>query len=413
MTDPRLSPHRSEPGGHGLPPRFSDIEHGPASIGSRPRRRPSRRARSWVLLSAGLLIAVVAAGIVQVTASTGYDQARAAFEEIAAEDRTASDELRRSAEEATASARAADEIIAASSGSIIRAEDVTAVGAASALVDEAASASTADATSPVPEAGVKPLFAWDLHAESDRLRTDAAAMEERRGTLAAAHDRLDDASAALVAAGSATLRSAASLVPALEQQFPSARTGDLLALREAGTALESSAGAMNKSAVNAYSAFEASAAQVRASNDAELAEKAGPLQSVRLEVEAYARSIAGGILLDFDWAPLVNGYGGADSIGGLTSWNSGTGSGGFATITLSDSVAEFWPEDSARALVTHEVGHAISAKCWALFDWEDRAANETWATAWAISHGETADANGVWLYGYPPQAVIDTAATCR
>ena len=103
--------------------------------------------------------------------------------------------------------------------------------------------------------------------------------------------------------------------------------------------------------------------------------------------------------------------GGSSGIGGLATWNSGRG--GFSTITLSDSVAEWWPNADSRALVAHEVGHAISAKCHDKFDWENQAANEEWATAWAISMGHTALGNGVEAYGYPSQAMIDIAATCR
>lgn len=127
--------------------------------------------------------------------------------------------------------------------------------------------------------------------------------------------------------------------------------------------------------------------------------------------EALARSIAGGVLLEFEWQPMVNGCGDGGSAGGLATWNSGHG--GYSTITLSNSVAERWPDAVMKALVTHEVGHAISAKCYHLFDWEDPDANEQWATAWALSLGHTADGNGAALYGYPPQELIDTAATCR
>ena len=52
----------------------------------------------------------------------------------------------------------------------------------------------------------------------------------------------------------------------------------------------------------------------------ELAEKAGPLLATRLEIEAYARSISGGVLLDFDWAPFVAGTGGDAGIGGTATW---------------------------------------------------------------------------------------------
>jgi hypothetical protein len=55
----------------------------------------------------------------------------------------------------------------------------------------------------------------------------------------------------------------------------------------------------------------------------------------------------------------------------------------------------------------------MAAKCGTLFDSGNRASNEAWATAWAISMGHTAEGNGVQSYGYPPQELIDIAATCR
>ncbi len=161
----------------------------------------------------------------------------------------------------------------------------------------------------------------------------------------------------------------------------------------------------------AFERYAAAADNLRASAESELAEKAGPLLETRLEIEAYARSISGGVVLDFDWAPLVNGLGGVYGMSGTATWN--TARGGFSTITLSDSVAENWPSPDAMALVTHEVGHSITSKCSDLFDSADQDANEQWATAWAISLGHTALGNGVQAYGYPSQEMIDIAATCR
>ena len=96
---------------------------------------------------------------------------------------------------------------------------------------------------------------------------------------------------------------------------------------------------------------------------------------------------------------------------GTATWN--TIRGGFSTITLSNSVAENWPSADARALVAHEVGHSITSKCSDLFDSADQAANEEWATAWAIGMGHTAEGNGVQAYGYPSQDMIDRAMACR
>jgi type II secretory pathway pseudopilin PulG len=160
--------------------------------------------------------------------------------------------------------------------------------------------------------------------------------------------------------------------------------------------------------LDAASALEASHAE-------ELAEKAGPLLDRRLAVQKFARSFSGGVLLDFDWAPTVNGYGSGGSYGGTSYWFSADG--GYATITLSDSVATLWPNPGVQALVIHEVGHAILARsdCNALFFESEFAAagEEPWATAWAIGQGYTADGNGESVYGRPPEALIATSTRCR
>jgi hypothetical protein len=147
------------------------------------------------------------------------------------------------------------------------------------------------------------------------------------------------------------------------------------------------------------------------SEQAELAEKAGPLQTARLEIEAFARGLAPGVLLEFDWAPIVNGFGTDGGMGGYATW--WYADPGYATIELSNSVAEQWPSYRSQSLVAHEVGHAISVKCEGAYDDSTQASIEAWATAWAISMGFTDDANGTWAYGPPAQPLIDAAAGCR
>jgi RecA/RadA recombinase len=147
----------------------------------------------------------------------------------------------------------------------------------------------------------------------------------------------------------------------------------------------------------------------------EIAEKAGPLLDQRLAVQEFARSFSGGVLLDFDWAVAVNGYGTGGSYGGTSYWSAADG--GYATITLSDSVATLWPSAGVQALVIHEVGHAILARddCNdVFFDSEFAAAGEEpWATAWAIGQGYTADGSGESVYGRPPEALIALSTMCR
>jgi len=132
-------------------------------------------------------------------------------------------------------------------------------------------------------------------------------------------------------------------------------------------------------------------------------------------VQDFARSLSGGVLLEFDWAPVVNGYGTGGSYGGTSYWT--TADGGQATITLTDSVAAQWPGDGVQALVVHEVGHAILARrdCNELFFESDLypGEEESWATAWAIGLGYTADGSGESVYGRPSDALIALSAACR
>ena len=223
-------------------------------------------------------------------------------------------------------------------------------------------------------------------------------------------ERFDATVASVDAAAPALFASTRAAAERLQAENPSARSTDLVAFRSAADAVATRQD-VTLEASDALVAFVSAASQLRASNQAELDEKAGPLLDQRLAAEGFARSLAGDVLIDFDWAPIVNGYGNGGTVGGLAAWI--PDSGGYATITLSDSVAAFWPSELSQALVAHEVGHAVSVRCGDRFDASTRAANEAWATAWAISRGFTGDGNGVSIYGSPPQELIDAAATCR
>lgn len=179
----------------------------------------------------------------------------------------------------------------------------------------------------------------------------------------------------------------------------------MVALRTAAAA------AIDDQAAQTFAQLESAVAQVVSTEQEEMAERAGPLRGSRLEIEAFARSIAPDVLLEFDWSPLVNGYGRNGSMGGYTTWWSDDP--GRAAIELSNSVAEQWPSSRSRALLAHEVGHAISVKCRDMYDSSTQEEIERWATAWAIGMGHTDEANGVWAYGYPPQASTDAALACR
>ena len=406
MTDNAPPPGATAPGAHALPNRLSS---GPAAVSRRIRRTP---ARAVTISLVGVLVIAAGTALLHATASSAYDDARAAFDLSSAQERSSAEALRSARQDADALVAVSSLVEATGDDALLVPEERAALHEASARLVEVPASVPRPAPSP-SAAGSRPVLPWDLASEAARLRQDAETEQERARSMRDSVDALKAAIGTLRTAVSSAATAASERAAATEAQFVSARTGDVIALRKAATALATSAAAPDQTTAAAFASLESAVAGVRSSQEAELAEKAGPLMQTRLEIEAFARSIAGGVLLDFDWAPEVNGFGGAGGIGGLTSWNAGDGAGGFATVTLSDSVAEVWPAEGSRALVVHEVGHAISAKCYALFDWKDRAANESWATAWAIGKGETDDANGVWLYGYPSQSLIDTAATCR
>lgn len=197
---------------------------------------------------------------------------------------------------------------------------------------------------------------------------------------------------------------------AVEAANFSAENAPHLAFRSATADLEATADDALAESLGAY--LEAAHA-LEASHAEEIAEKSGPLLERRLAVEGFARSIAGGALLDFDWAATVNGYGSGGSYGGTSYWQSAEG--GYATITLSDSVAALWPAAGPQSLVAHEVGHAILSTCTSLFfgtEYES-AGEEAWATAWAIGMGYTADGNGESIYGRPTDGLIQLSTQCR
>ena len=162
----------------------------------------------------------------------------------------------------------------------------------------------------------------------------------------------------------------------------------------------------------ALASYFTAAQALQASNASEEAQKAGPLYAQRVAVEAFARSIAGGVLLDFDWAPVVNGYGGGLSYGGMSTWN--TAPPGYSTMTLSNSVAGLWGVNSAVAsLVAHEVGHSITSKCYDLFRTSFASQDEVWATAWAIGLGYSEGGSGESIYGRPSDEQIALSTQCR
>ena len=150
--------------------------------------------------------------------------------------------------------------------------------------------------------------------------------------------------------------------------------------------------------------------EYEASHLSEEAEKAGPLYNRRVEIEAYARSLAGDVRLDFDWAVIVAEVGLNGTAGGTATVDQNFPQ--YSSISLSHSVAHYWPR--TMGLVAHEVGHAVTARCWKLFERNFGDDLELWAVAWAIGHGHTEpNLNGAWVYGHPTSDQVQIAQQCR
>ncbi|ALX67137.1 hypothetical protein AB663_002850 [Microbacterium sp. XT11] len=385
-----------------MPPAFSDD--------APTVRMPVRRRRRLLTFLAVFAVCIGGAAAAQVAASAAYDRAAQAFSTAMS---TLGDDVQqlrgylRTLQDTVSTARVisdrspaplVDPAAVAPLSDALQKSAVVA-GSAETLLDR-----------DVPEAPDAPFWFWDLFAAATQVDQARGHVDDLDTEITATAPSLLASRAEVSDAGLAVLSTSAAAAATFETAHVSARNDDVVALRAAASDVASRT-SLDHDAASAFGTLQDAAAQVLSSEQAELAEKAGPLLSARLEVEAFARSLAPGVLLEFDWSPVVNGAGNGGSMGGLTTW--WWDDPDRAAIQLSDSVAERWPSYSSKSLVAHEVGHAISVKCEGMYDASTQDSIEKWATAWAIGMGYTDDANGVWAYGFPPQAYIDAASGCR
>lgn len=376
------------------------------------RQPPSRRAIVWWVVGiTGVLALAAAAVLAQVSASRSFDAAAAQLQEAVSESNDGWMSLDAERAGVAGGVLSAEQIVESAGNGLAGQK------AREALSDAAVAASdSADEAAELLDDGLrdaeveKPFWAWQLWQGAAELDARAAAADSAGDAMAEAEAELESADQGLETAAVAVFTSVEAVAKKLEKRNVSALATIVLDFRDAAQAVVAQTDS-NSAASVAFSTYAKRAQLLARSNKAELEQKAGPLSATRLEIEAFARSMSGGVVLDFDWAPIVNGMGYDWGMGGTATWDAARG--GLSTISLSNSVAEQWPSADARALVAHEVGHAITAKCYGKFDWESSDANEEWATAWAISKGHTAIGNGVQAYGYPSQRMIDKAATCR
>lgn len=303
--------------------------------------------------------------------------------------------------------------------------------AAPAYADATALASLADASDALastleraPDAELAPRLGildpdehagapWDRYADAARL---LEVRELRDGEVA----ELDSASSELSTARANTVDARMALFAALaasgEQALadhPSASHVSRIDLRHA---IDQSGGAWGhpKDSAGAFTATVAAIEQLRASHAAEEARRLE--HPLRAEIEAFARSIAAGVELEFVWAYEVAGLSSDE-------WYSGTAEfmpdddDGWGRISLTESIEREWHADeNAKAVVVHEVGHTqvLRDACYAIFTAEPFGGDhEMWATAWAIGMGYDLPGAGIEAYGRPSDAQVAAAAGCR
>ena len=345
-----------------------------------------RRPLVLVLVVAAVLIAGAVGGGILIAQAVARGDALA-------QNSAAEDDLREVLEAAQTTRAEADEVLALAADPLLPADALAAVTESHELLE--ATVTEADDSL---AADVETLGTEEIHGNADGLRATATQIVTDDSEVDEALTELRDALAAAA--------------PTVEATNFDGNNAPRIAFRAAVDALD---GAAPDQIGESVAAYVDTAHALEVSHAAELAEKAGPLFDARMAVQEFARSLSGGVMLEFDWAVTVNGYGTGGSYGGTSYWR--TADGGQATVTLSDSVAAQWPGAGVQALVVHEVGHAILARedCNVLFFESDLypGEEESWATAWAIGRGYTADGSGESVYGRPSDALIALSQECR
>ena len=254
---------------------------------------------------------------------------------------------------------------------------------------------------------------WDRYADAARL---LEVRELRDGEVVELESAGSELSAARSAAVDAREAVFVALAARAEQSLADHPSASHQARTDVQHAIDQSGGTWGhpEDSAAAFTATVAAIDQLRASHAAEEARRLE--HPLRAEIEAFARSIAAGVDLEFVWAYEVAGL-------SSDTWYSGTAEfmtdddDGWGRISLTESIEREWRADeNARAVVVHEVGHTqvLRDACHAIFTAEPFGGDhEMWATAWAIGMGYDLPGSGIEAYGRPTDAQIDAAAACR
>lgn len=267
------------------------------------------------------------------------------------------------------------------------------------------------ALDPAPERpNARPTAPAEIRDAAEQIDADAESVGSTVDDAQSALDALSTQRDELGAAAAALLAT----VPATSQTFVDTYT---VATNASRSVMQVAAAGVGSSwsvdSSTQLAAFTGAAKTVVVSQGEQEQLLATPVHPDRPVVEAFARSLAGGVPIDVAWAPEVNGYGLDGTSGGYATWDTATY--GYSTITLSDNVAERWPEEGVQALVAHETGHAITSKCYDIYAAPPFSSDdEVFATSWAISMGfDDGNGSGEWAYGRPSDEQIAAAAACR
>jgi len=379
-----------------------------------PRER--RRARPWIVATAAVLLG---AGVVSgaaygwsVFAQARFTVANQQSVQVAHALTDVSDQRGAAIDKAKVTTSAVDSFVAQPHTGYVSAAALDALKKADNDLHSASNDLTyaPEEVTPVPS---RPSDLWPLTVIREllliRTSTDGevALLKSRAAELAAmktAQKEVGTASTAVY--GEVKAHAEATMKAAVDATYES-RIG-------LAHALAGASGSVSFSGMGLPAIISASDA-VAASEAAGQAAKQDPAYPAHAAIEAYARSIAHGVNLDFQWHQVVGGYG--------TGWYSGTtmyheGDGGWATIDLNFDTVDGWSRGDvdAKALITHEVGHSqvVRPECRTLFTGPVfNSDDEMWATAWAISMGFDDEGSGIQAYGRPSDQQIATAGQCR
>lgn len=267
------------------------------------------------------------------------------------------------------------------------------------------------AVSPPTPTEISNFSAPALEEAADELRKQATWYRDTTDSMDARSALLGDGRGDLVLAAAALYASVAVVEPSLEAASWVAPIAPKLAVRSALADVEGAR--FDRAGVAALQEYSEAVIAMQEAHVAELATFAGPFYDNKVAALSFANSIAGGVLLEFEWVPELYGFGSGFGMGANATLE-GERDGVFSSrITITENAAARWGDGGPEAIIAHEVGHAVTNKCWDLFEEVAGGDYEAFATAWAIGMGYTNPSNGTTAYGRPSDELIEATKACR